>query len=47
MEHGGHGVISVAANAIPNAISEICYLISEGKIDEAAQNVIDAIGVGA
>ena len=35
MEYGGHGVISVAANVIPNAISEICYLISEGKIHEA------------
>ena len=35
MEYGGHGVISVAANVIPNAISEICFLISEGKIDEA------------
>ena len=35
MKEGGHGVISVAANVIPKAISEICLLINNEKLDQA------------
>jgi len=32
---GGHGVISVTANIVPNKISSICRDLLDGKIDEA------------
>ena len=32
---GGHGVISVAANILPNAISNICSNVFRGDLDEA------------
>ncbi len=32
---GGHGVISVTANIVPNKIHQICKLIHDKKIDEA------------
>ena len=32
---GGHGVISVTANIVPNKIHQICKLIHDNKIDEA------------
>jgi 4-hydroxy-tetrahydrodipicolinate synthase len=32
---GAHGVISVAANVIPNPISQICKYVKAGKYDEA------------
>ena len=35
MQKGGDGVISVAANVMPNTISNICSLIYEGKNEEA------------
>ena len=35
MQKGGDGVISVAANVVPNIISNICSLIYEGKNEEA------------
>ena len=35
MQKGGDGVISVAANVVPNTISNICALIYEGKTEEA------------
>ena len=37
MTSGGHGVISVAANVIPKSISDICKLIMEERIMEAAE----------
>ena len=39
IQKGGDGVISVAANVVPNKISEICKLVEEKKHDEA--NIID------
>ena len=33
--HGAHGVISVAANVIPNPISQICKYVKADKYDEA------------
>ena len=35
MQKGGSGVISVAANVVPNFISNICSLINNGKNEEA------------
>ena len=35
IQKGGDGVISVAANVVPNKISEICKLVEEKKHDEA------------
>ena len=35
MQKGGNGVISVAANVVPNFISNICSLINNGKNEEA------------
>ena len=35
IQKGGDGVISVAANVVPNKISEICKLVEEKKYDEA------------
>ena len=35
MQKGGDGVISVAANVVPNIISNICSLIYEGNNEEA------------
>ncbi len=35
MQKGGDGVISVAANVVPNTISNICSLIYEGNNEEA------------
>jgi 4-hydroxy-tetrahydrodipicolinate synthase len=35
LKEGGHGVISVAANVIPKAISSICLAIREGNIEDA------------
>ena len=32
---GGHGVISVAANILPNEISNICSNVFRGDLDEA------------
>ncbi len=32
---GGHGVISVTANVVPKAMSELCELAKDGKEDEA------------
>ena len=36
IQKGGDGVISVAANVVPNKISEICKLVEEKKHDEAS-----------
>ena len=35
MKYGFDGVISVAANVIPNPISKICNLIKMGEFDDA------------
>ena len=35
LEKGGDGVISVAANVVPNCISRICSFVAEGKNSEA------------
>lgn len=35
MLHGGHGVVSVTANAAPAAMSELCRLAMAGAVDEA------------
>lgn len=35
MLHGGHGVISVTANAAPAAMSELCRLAMAGAVNEA------------
>lgn len=35
MLHGGHGVISVTANAAPAAMSELCQLAMAGAVNEA------------
>ena len=35
LQKGGDGVISVAANVVPNKISKICKLVEEKKHDEA------------
>ena len=35
MLHGGHGVVSVTANAAPAAMSELCRLALAGAVDEA------------
>ena len=35
IQKGGDGVISVAANVVPNKISKICKLVEEKKHDEA------------
>lgn len=34
---GGHGVISVTANVVPNAISRMCVAAFDGKFDECRQ----------
>lgn len=34
---GGHGVISVSANAIPKEMQEMCRMFEEGKTQEAIQ----------
>lgn len=35
MLHGGHGVVSVTANAAPAAMSELCRLATAGAVDQA------------
>tara|TARA_A100001011_G_scaffold180538_1_gene189394 strand:- start:608 stop:1453 length:846 start_codon:yes stop_codon:yes gene_type:complete len=35
LEKGGDGVISVAANVVPNCISRICSFVAEGRNSEA------------
>lgn len=40
MRHGATGVISVAANVVPDAMTRMCALAAEGKLEAAAE--IDA-----
>ena len=35
IEHGGHGVVTVSGNVVPNAVAELCRLASAGETENA------------
>jgi 4-hydroxy-tetrahydrodipicolinate synthase len=35
LEQGGDGIVTVSGNVVPAAISRLCRLVREGRIDEA------------
>jgi 4-hydroxy-tetrahydrodipicolinate synthase len=35
IEHGGHGVVTVSGNVVPNAVAELCRLAMAGKTENA------------
>jgi 4-hydroxy-tetrahydrodipicolinate synthase len=37
LKQGGHGIVTVSGNVVPAAISKLCALVADGKLDEARQ----------
>jgi len=37
LKEGGHGIVTVSGNVVPAAISKLCRLVADGKLDEARQ----------
>jgi 4-hydroxy-tetrahydrodipicolinate synthase len=35
LEQGGHGIVTVSGNVVPGAITRLCRLVREGRIEEA------------